>query len=151
MKLTNTIRESIIRSVMNDVPEVVFPSLEELQERIVKGMPPKLKSIYKDEELCKSLRTEYIHLNGKGGGNLYVGHLNIREFLKEELNKESLRSKAREDLHKIVYSFTTVKKLKEHLPFLEKHRPSENAPLSNLPVPISVMPSLKAAGWVLKK
>lgn len=148
MKLTNYMRDSIIRSVMNEVPEVKYPTFEEIQQRAYKAMPPKLKAVYNDETTRKAIRSEHIYINGRGGYSVTVGFLKKEDLLKEEFDKETLRNKAREELKRVVYGCNTLKQLQEQLPQLEKHFPSEQVLVKNLPVVATVMPSLKAAGWV---
>ena len=56
MKLTNYLRDSFISAVMNDVPEVRFPTASEVQDMVYKKFPPKLKAVYNDEALRKGLQ-----------------------------------------------------------------------------------------------
>lgn len=146
MKLTNWIRDAFIRSVDNDVPKVEL-SKEEVQELFVKNFPPEIKAIYDDEQLRKHLKVATV-CTPTCHYDIVIGNLVESNVLKDYKSKTTARKEAMRKVRHVAYSCNTLKQLREVLPELTKHMPSENAPAkANVPMIIGVMEDLKKVGY----
>lgn len=147
MKLTNYLRDSVILSVSNDIPEVKWPNLEQLQERLVKAFDKRVKAVYVDETLRKGLEQQY-YRRGLHRGYVKVANLSIDDVLTKEVEQQTQREDVLSKLKGAVYGCSTLKQLQELLPDLVKHMPSEDAPTkAGLPVVAGLMDDLKKLGF----
>lgn len=151
MKLTNYIRDSFVRAVTNNLPEVNYPTLDEVQQALYKKMSPKVKAVYSNEETRKALRTKYYAPNGSGydqRGNVFVGDVELDDVLAEYNAAVAARSVAKRKVHDLAYSCNTLKQLKEAAPELVKYMPDEKTGVTaGVPAVVGVLSALKAAGF----
>lgn len=148
MKLTNYHRESFVRSVMNDVPLVKITK-DEIQERLYKAMHPRIKGIYKDEALRNALRAETVFVAGNSYYGLIAGNADITIVLKDVNEAADARVAMRKKLGAISSGCSTLKQLKERLPELHKHMPSDEPGVTaGVPMVIDLMSDLKKLGFV---
>ena len=151
MKLTNYMRESFVRAVMNDIPEVKWPTLEEAQKLAVKLMSPKVKAVYNDPETRKSLVTYYYgsRNNHNERGYIFLGNATIDDVFKSFHEQDKVRREAHNKLEQASQSCTTVKQLKDMFPEFAKYAPDETGKVKSAGalVVTGVLEAVKAAGW----
>ena len=148
MKLTNYLRDSFVRSVKNNTPEIAVPTEQALQAAALKAMHPKARAMYKDEEARKSLKTANKYFNGFGHVTIVVGDSKLDDILKPFNDATNARAEVLTKVRSVAYGCTTLKQLKEALPQLVKHMPSEQGSVqTGLPVPAGIMDDLKAVGF----
>ena len=148
MKLTNYLRDSFIRSVKNNTPEVKVPTEEKLQAAALKLMPPKVRALYKDEEARKALIHTNKYFSGHGYISVVLGNVKIDDILKPFNDATTARLEVLDKIRGVAYGCTTLKQLQEALPELVKHMPTEDGPSkTGLPVPAGIMNDLKAVGF----
>lgn len=182
MRLTNYHRESFIRAVVNDLPPIEdSPEYKEVEEEVeqyvVNKLPECLRRPYLDKNMREyfssnfgfsanqSFHVELNHLTwedrhkllqffGRKPVSIEVGpgsqlDIAILKFIGKLKDLSALRIK----LRNAIFSCTTLKQAKEHLPgSLHKYLPANidvsarNADRS-LPVVSNVLADLKAFGW----
>ena len=146
MKLNNHHRDSFIRAVMDDVPEMKMTT-SDVQGMYEEAMPPKVRNIFKDETLRKHLRHEGIYA---GSMRHYVctGNLSESEIMKDYHAHIDERNKMRSKLRAMAYGCSTLKQLKEAAPDLTKYMPSETGKVTaGVPMIINVMEDLTKLGF----
>ena len=147
MKLTNYLRDSFIHSVSNDTPKPMF-DVEAAQAAAVKLMHPKVRSIYKDEELRKSLVSHQKYFTSDGYHRVVLGNVAQEDVFGPHEAAIKARDDAMYMVKSVAYGCTTLKQLREQLPDLVAHMPTEDgAKITNLPATTGVMDALKAAGF----
>lgn len=159
MKLTNTIRDAFVRAAMADVPTVDYQAktIKVVLDDAVSQLPPKLRAIYKDKELCGFVRHKDRYF-----GNAYVGvpccggdfkltdaAAAIVEELKEaDRAQEKSLNDLRGKLRSVAYSVSTRKALVDALPEFEKYLPADDAAACRtLPAIANVVSEFVKAGW----
>ena len=150
MKLTNYLRDSFIAAVKNDIPEIKWPTLDEVQALAVKKMPPKLKAVYNDENLRKALKSSYYcrHESYDQRGDIYVGALNLSDVLEDLEKKNNARLDAISKVKTAAYACSTLKQLKDMLPELTDYMPSDDAPSKKaVPAVVGVVAALTECGF----
>lgn len=167
MKLTNAIRESIVRSILADIPrrnfqdeaeKIVLPAAIEL-------LPAAVKRVYKDAETRPYVRHAAVRTNC---GALYVqipccegdsysvndpvrfiGAEAWAAFQKlcgeNRAEKDSIRDTKRQ-LEIAIGGCSTAKQVRDRFPDLAKYLPAEDQ-VQNLPATTAVIDNLKSLGW----
>lgn len=158
MKLTNTIRDAFISSVMNDVPSVDHQEIfrAEATKLAVEALPPAVRRLWTNKEtreFVKTVRVGHWRMAAHvpGVDETTVGAL--LKPLQEEHERRSndqdeQRQLLRRSLHGAAYAAKTRKQLAEMLPEFEKYLPAdEPAANRSLPVVANVVASFVQAGW----
>ena len=162
MKLTKAIRQSFVRAVLDDVPQVDYKEKARklIQDHFVSLMPPAIKKIYANRELREEyLHKDYVHYYFFTA-QVFMGHSQdlkgniiehtLKELREAEKEQEKQYDELESKLEGIARSFTTTQKLIEQFPEFEKYLPTEAEQLKNIPAVAEVIPALMAAGWPKK-
>lgn len=173
-RITNTLRDSIIASVLSEIPNPLGTVQDEarnlIQEAAVAALPLIAQPAYK--LYPNMFRTAYVHAGSTLGSVTYVvgeddtnssPYRNDRpkffnDALREKvhaLEEKALKAKkkrdaARSSLRNSLYGLTTVKQLKETFPQFSKYLPEEmNGPSQplNAMVVTETLDALRALGW----
>ena len=156
MRLNTYIKSSIIRAIMNDVPQ---PDKEkrrvDLQAALVKAMSPEARKLY--NKTPSALRTHHF------GDCIYTGSYGSRDLVTGDVNQETLnaltkpytaedeaRRDAKAKITAIVEGCSTLKQLQTLLPEFKQYMPTESAPTKNLPAVANVVADLSKLGWPKK-
>lgn len=158
MRLNKSDKESFVRRVMQDVPQIDFDALARaaIQEDALKVMPDAIRAIYDDELLRPFLRCEYVSTGFSGQVCVYAC---IRYWKSDELKNELMKlqaqfyfqKKERDSLEtkvrSMIYSCTTVEKARKALPEFAEYLPDREAVCKTLPAVTNVVTDLMLAGW----
>ena len=164
MKLTNTIRDAFVRSVMNDVPQTDYT--EAIRKAAVaaaeEALPPLLRKAWADKSCRDFVITNYRSFGRVG---VRVPGLRNDESGKEVtfapkhwkaidalVAKHDAQQLARNELEKklrgAAYSVSTRKALAEMLPEFAHYLPADEAAANrSLPVVANVVSEFVKAGW----
>jgi len=155
VKIDKYVRQSIVRSIMNDVPKPDKAKRRaDLQAAIVKAMSPDVRKVYKTTP--GALKTHYFGDLTYDNANwssreLVVGDVSaekLDELSKPYKDEDEAIDNARIKLHGAIEGCTTRKALMTRLPEFEKYYPAEEAPMSkNLPALANVIADLSKLGW----
>ena len=151
MRLTKSIKQAIVTSIMNDVPKHI-PNLEEgkrkLQEAVVKAMSPDVRKLYKSKP--SALAKEYVHGYSHGfDSTFYViaGDVDIKPILEPYRKEHDERQAVRIKIKGIVEGCNTTTQLRKLLPEFDKYIPTDAEPAKNLPAVANVVSDLTKMGW----
>lgn len=147
MRLTKYQKEAFIRAVMQDVPNVVGPLLEEeVQNALIKGMSPPVRRLYKTNP--NALRVQYSYdFSERGNRKYFVGDADYDAITAPFLERVRSRSEAKRSLTSTFEGCSTLKQLQATLPEFQKYMPTEEKPTPNLPAVANVVMTLVALGW----
>jgi hypothetical protein len=164
MRLTNIIRDSFVRSVMQDLPSLV--NYEEQAHKIYKDdaieqMPPQLRPIALDKELSTWLETNSVYSYSSPFSSTYVfsqrgrsynatdrAKAKVAELVAKAKAQQAERDALEQKLKGIAYGCTTRKVLAEALPEFEKYLPAdEPAACRSLPAVANLVADFAKAGW----
>lgn len=166
MRLTNTIRDAYVRSVMDDVPRVDYS--EQIRELVTKAhiraLPREVRRAWEDPNQQNYINTVYRSYGGVSVGPLpgYGGSWNSNEhpvlMTPDQLELDALVAKMRAQeksrdnlkakLRSAAYAATTRKQLAELLPEFEKYLPADDtAALRTVPVVANLVADFVDAGW----
>ena len=156
MRLTNQLKEAIVRAIMQDVPKPDCSKRHEtVQAALVKAMSPACRKVYKSLFNPKKVfRTTF-------AGTLYNGTAYdtrevivgdapsglLSELLKPYDAEDAKYAQAKRNLQQAVMACTTTKQFKAAFPEFEKYAPTENQPTKNLPAMANVVADLSKLGW----
>ena len=167
MRLTTTLKDAFINSVMADVPSVDYTEqkIKLIQAAAHNVQPPLLKKFIKDNptmvEWVKSLQ----YYSSKGRISVLVkgchitetaldGNIELQNKLydlrQQEVNQFNNRNELQKKLQQVVTGCNTRKQLLEALPEFEKYLPKEAAPSRNLPAIANLVSDFTQAGWPKK-
>lgn len=165
MKLTNSIRDSFINAVMQDVPSGDYQKQAKdiFEKPALDAMPAAVARIYKDPKTKGYVSLTYISF---AGFSHYIPHGNPRPLLAHDAENflgskteelEKLRQAYKDELTKnrelrnrlnsVVYSCSTRKQLLEALPEFEKYLPALTDKTVDLPAVSNVVGAFMEAGW----
>jgi hypothetical protein len=163
MKLLKYQKEAIVRSIMNDVPEVDYQELiqKEVTAWAVERLPANIKRIWDAPDSRSYLRTEryyferaFIEAPGywhtaanEDTDDAKALRAKISELKALEDAQDQARSELRSKVFAVVMSCNTHKQFIERLPEFEEYLPAEAAPSTNLPVVANIVANLTKAGW----
>jgi len=164
MKLSNYIRDSFVRAVMQDVPTVDHSeeARKLIQADAFAQLPKPIADIVKKGELTDYLNSHYYYVDDcrcLGTVSVY----NLRGFevgddtrakvealhAAHEADKET-RNALESKLKAAIYSVTTLKAAQDLLPDLVKYLPTETADTVGVPAVANLVADLKASGWAGK-
>lgn len=158
MRLDKYTKASIVKAIMNDVPEPDKAKRRvDLQAAIVKAMSPEARKLY--NKTPSALRTHHV------GDTLYdsrswstrdiiagdVDDKTIDKLLKPYKDEDDARAATKRKLQGIVEGCSTLKQLKTLLPEFEQYMPTEAAPTKNLPAVANMVADLSKLGWPKNK
>ena len=150
MRLTNTMKDAIVRAVMDDVPEQYSfdQCVKDAISFAVEKLPSKIRSIWDD----KTTR-EYVRVSHYGGIGAYlpilpnVTYPEINALAERRKLSEKTKNELRKHVKNVVYQFSTDKQMRELIPELAKYIPKAPAVVTaNLPVS-NMIAELSRAGW----
>lgn len=151
MKLTNYLRDTFIRAVADDVPEVKFPLAAEIQKMALEKMNPKLRAVWEDDKLRGCLQKTHVHRASDHGHYtkyVFLGDVKEEDLIGHLIAAADARSNAITKVRQVAYACTTLKALKDQLPELEKYMPDEQGRVTkNVPVVLNVVEDLKKVGF----
>lgn len=153
MRLNTYTKSSIIRAIMNDVPQ---PDKEkrraDLQAALVKAMSPEARKLY--NRTPSALRTyhfgDIIYTGAYASRELVIGDVNnekLAELTKPYEAEDEARRDAKSKITHIVEGCSTLKQLQTLLPEFTRYMPTESAPTKNLPAVANVVADLSKLGW----
>ncbi len=172
MKLTNHIRNTFIRAVMDDVPSTDYGAEQQrvATDWAVSIMPLKVRAVWDDKKLrhyieaCSfSQRLYFDDINE--GEQLWVSGFSIPapHDLHEQMDDATKRTlytleaqsneqhrrrrELREKLGIIVYALTTTAALEKALPEFAKYLPKATSKTENLPAVANLVTDFVKAGW----
>ena len=156
MRLTNSIREAFVRSVMNDVPSVDYTALMQKEaNRIGRAtMPPEVAAAYeKHPDWFESEWATIGQWHGYGpfphrGAAFRTEDIQAMNRLKAlEHEQNQAHGRLRNQLQQAAASATTTKALAEMFPEFAKYLPAEETKSRNLPAIANVVADFISAGW----
>ena len=151
MKLTNYIRDTFVRAVANDVPEVKFPLAAKIQELALEKMDQTLRVVWENEKFRHILsKTHISQAADYGHYNKYVflGDVKESDIIGDLIKAAEARATAISKVRQVAYACTTLKQLRQQLPELEKYMPDEAGKVTkNVPMVLNVVEDLKKAGF----
>ncbi len=163
MKLTKTIREAFVRSVMNDVPKIDYneQALAVVTKAFFDAAPPEIQAIITTNGVAKNwLNTSYYSCpRGLSSVTVFRSQLRIEkldpsfqrkldELASAAAAQETARYELSQKLSAAALSVTTRKALVTLLPEFEKYLPAdEQAACRTLPAVANVMADFVKAGW----
>lgn len=154
MKLNTYEKEAIVRSIMNDLPQIDYTKRKaDAQAAVVKVMSTAARKLYR--ECPKALRAQHVaDLFGTEGSYysryLVVGDVDsktVDAILQIYHDEDAARCKASNDLSAAVRACNTRKQFVDRFPEFEKYAPSEPGKSSNLPALANVVAGLVKLGW----
>lgn len=172
MRLTNQLREAILRAVTADIPR--HPYGEEIRVKVQAAFialaPKTIRTALQDplserylnySQICvtkpagvKTWRNHHVTVLCPVDGT--TGYLQLPEAVREEIdalyradNEEELRYQdVRNMVHAALQGYTTTKAFATAYPELARYLPAEDAPPPVYPVAVAnVVSTLTAAGW----
>jgi hypothetical protein len=158
MRLDKYTKSSIVKAIMNDVPEPDKAKRRvDLQAAIVKAMSPEVRKVFKSTP--GALRTHHVGdtiYDGYGWGtrDIIAGDVTdkaIEEILKPYKAEDEARYATKRKLQGIVEGCSTLKQLQTLLPEFKQYMPTEAAPTKNLPAVANVVADLSKLGWPKSK
>lgn len=167
MRLTTTLKDAFINSVMADVPSVDYTEqkIKLIQAAANNAQPPLLKKFIKDNpsmvEWLGSVRyysskgCVYVTIRGcQATETTLDGNIKLQGQLNDLHQKQVIQSDTRKGLQKklqqVVTGCNTRKQLLEALPEFEKYLPKETEPSRNLPAIANLVSDFTQAGWPKK-
>lgn len=156
MRLTNSIREAFVRSVMNDVPSVDYVSLMQKEANLIGRamMPPEVAAAY--EKHPDWFEPEWTNIGrwcGYGpfphrNASFRAEHIQSMDRLKAlKDEQDQAHGRLRNQLQQAAASATTTKALAEMFPEFAKYLPAEETKSRNLPAIANVVADFVKAGW----
>lgn len=154
MRLDKYTKQSIVKAIMNDVPEPDKAKRRvDIQAAVVKAMSPEARKLY--NKTPSALRTHHV------GDTLYDGHSwserelvvgdvtekQLEELLKPYKTEDEARVATKRKLQDIVEGCSTLKQLQTLLPEFKQYMPTEAAPTKNLPAVANMVADLSKLGW----
>lgn len=165
MKLTNTIRDAFVRSVMNDVPVIDYeePARKELEKTALSLVPPAIRKAWLDKDQRQFINSGSVTVNrfvsasvpeprgwqeGRAFHEKVLQATNIAELKAKYEAQQSQRSALESKVRGVAYGMTTRKALADALPEFAKYLPAdEAAAIRSLPVIANVVSDFVKAGW----
>lgn len=162
MRLTNELRQTILRQIMLDIPKTDYEEQlkDALIERLALKLPELIQRVWGDAELRGFLKTTYCgyHLGAKKrryyfqipgdeSGLTAEDRQLLDPIADADLKQEKVREGLEEKIRSALYSCTTAKTLISRFPEFAKYTPTAAPNTENLPAPLNLIPDLVAAGW----
>lgn len=163
IRLTKTMREDILRKIMNDLPQVDYMTqiTDLCKKDIQQQLPIEIKNIIGTPNECRLNEGQTrIELTGYSRtirmcirGALYGADITeatrkvANDLVRKLVLQEDTYSKLKRDVSKTLDAYTTVAKLREACPQFDKYLPNESAINYPMTVTTSPIPALQAAGW----
>jgi len=148
MKLTNAIKDSIVRAVMGATP-CEYSSDQRDKDALlvcVSKMPEKVRKFWDNKETRPWVKTEY----ESGFNYLPTGGQKIPELQAISARyeaSEKARSELRSHVRNVVYQFSTDKQMRELVPELDAYIPKPAVKTKQLPVTTALIAELTKAGF----
>lgn len=148
MKLTNTMRDAIVNAVMNDTPHEYSHEQgnKDATAIAVSLLPKEVQKLWNENSTRHFVATRpYSRIQG------YLPIVDKNPAIDEIANRAEAsfrkRRVLRDHVHAVVYQFSTDTAMRELIPELEKYIPKPPPKTKQLPVCITIMEELKAAGF----
>lgn len=154
MRLTNSLRDAFIDSVMEDVPQQDYR--QQITDRVNLLHKQIMATLGIVPAHFERLASNWLYIESMGfsaRGLLQKENESIANddicrglyalYTKQKKDREALEQK----LHGVVYGCTTTQQLLEALPQFEKYIPAEPEKSRQLPVTTGVVKAFKQAGW----
>lgn len=169
MRLTKTIRETFVRAVMHDVPQVDYEEEAHklAKDAIMKSLPPSVQKMINDPKLSYYVNYEYITMP-RNFSNFYCAcpqnensiiqrsmpevWAKVMELHSKYEQQVKDRNTLRYKLEGVANSVSTRKGLATALPEFEKYLPTdEEKAIRSLPVVANIVADFTKAGWPKKE
>jgi hypothetical protein len=163
IRLTNDMRDTFIRRVMDDVPSIDYEQKirDAVNKAAISALPKAVRAIYQDEKLTPYIERHYASVSG---GPMRVGFNHLPALNSEELEETANKAaepffapwhaqkKLRDDLstklQSVAYHCTTLKALQDAFPEFAQYLPKdEREATRNLPMLANVVTDFVKAGW----
>lgn len=150
MKLTNYDRDTIIRAIFGDVPQPDDKIIKEgAQAALVKAMSPECRRLYNKSP--QALRVDnFYDIAHRIGFELIVGDADADKALAPWRDAKLKYEDAKYNLRMVIYSCSTLKRLKDLLPEFSSYFPTEDQPTKNLPAVTNLVTDIVKLGWKAK-
>jgi hypothetical protein len=148
MKLTNSMKDSIINAVMGNTPHEYSPDQRDKDALVVcvSKMPEKIRQLWEDKTLRGWVKVEYC----SGFNYLPTGgkvHDELKAILLRHKASEESRKKLRAHVKNVVYQFSTDNQMRAAIPELDAYIPKPPEKTKQLPVVNGLMAELCKAGF----
>lgn len=167
MRLTTTLKNAFISSVMADVPSVDYTEqkIKLIQAAANNAQPPLLKKFIKDNPSMVEWLGSVQYYSAKAAISVLVKGCHITkttldrnielqnklyDLRQQEVNQSNNRKELQKKLQQVVTGCNTRKQLLEALPEFEKYLPKETEPSRNLPAIANLVSDFTQAGWPKK-
>lgn len=157
MRLTEGMRDSFVKQVMDDVPSQDYDEQRRqlVQADAIAQLPPKIRAIYKDPALCDFITQRNVNIEGHyisvPGYDYHISNeiaAECRKLEKLDEGQDTQRGELRAKLRGVASSVTTTAALLTALPEFEKYIPKDPAAaIRTLPVLANVVTDFVKAGW----
>lgn len=168
MRLTNSLREAIMRQIMDDVPYVDYDDQMQayVSARAVAKLPPLIKRVYEDKSLRPYLNHENHTYNWMWEGEKYYDYFNhvgddvvlneediieLTRLKKLDQEQQALHNELRQKVRNILNGVSTTQAFAKALPEFEKYVPKEDEKAKNLPALANLVSDFIKAGWPKSK
>lgn len=161
MRLTNSIRNNIVDSIMNDVPTEDFQTQFEklVHKESYKQLPEQIKKIYDNPELRKYLGGSTVRCFNSGLGSILTLNSEFDES-KIRISMDAIAQRnniQKEDRRRIknqiliaLDSVSTIKAARDLMPEFDKYFPKPNQ-VMKYPIANNIVSDLKSMGWTDRK
>lgn len=171
MRLTNSIKQVFVKSVLDDVPTIDYQELLRnlIMQDAIARLPEPVRVIALDQKQAHFVSDHYYHIsaNRDDGYESYFGlsmYIKMptseyiesyaiqerkREYITAYLAQEKMLNELRQKLKDAINAVSTVKKAKEAMPEFSKYLPQEVGQSNNLPTTIfaNLLNDLARAGF----
>lgn len=154
MRLTGTLREAFVRSVLADVPSVDYETqiADEARRMSIANMPKWLQdACAKHKELLSYLRTTSDWGSGASfftaGPRTAENKADLARLVDLRAEQRAARQELKDKLTNVARGCNTVKQLADALPEFAKYLPKENAIDRSVPAAANVVAEFVKAGW----
>ena len=157
MKLNKYEKESIVRAIVNDIPQIDFVKRHaDIQADVVKAMSPECRKLYK--RCPDALRTYFIGDIGYdgvtwGSREVIVGDVEtstLEKVLAPYKKEDAVRNAARAQLSCALMACSTTVQIAKRFPEFKSYLPTEEKPTANFPALANVVADLSKLGWPKK-
>lgn len=159
MRLNKSDKDSFVRRVMQDVPQIDFDALARaaIQEDALKVMPDAIRAIYDDASLRPFLYRAYVSTGFIGQVCVYASsqyrksdelRIKLDELCREFSTQLAARNSLETKVRSMIYSCNTIQNARKALPEFAEYLPTErDAVCKTLPAVTNVVTDLMLAGW----
>lgn len=159
-RLTNDMRDTFIRRVMDDVPSIDYEQKirDAVNKAAIEALPKNIRAAYKDPETKGYIQTASCWLNGVGSYSDLpaVSRCELEKivsaaaepFIAPMKEQKKLRDDLSTKLRSVAYHCTMLKALQDAFPEFAQYLPKDERDATrNLPMLANVVTDFVKAGW----